>query len=59
MTRDTYRHHNMMHADSNDNMIFLTIPPAAIADDITSTRSPHPQRHIPQRNSWPTTTQSI
>jgi len=31
----------MMIADSNDNLIFLAIPPAAVADDITSTHPPH------------------
>ena len=59
MPGDTYPHHNMMHADSNDNMIFLTIPPAVMAGDITSTRRPRRQRHIPRRNSWLAMTQSI
>ena len=55
----TYRHHDMIIADSKDNLILPAIQPVAIADDITSTRSLHLQRHIPQRNSWPTTTKSI
>ena len=55
----TYRYRNTMNADSQDNLILPTVPPAAIADDVTSTRSPQPQRHILQRNSWPTTIKSI
>ena len=49
----------MMNSDSKENPIFLTAPLAVKAGDITSTRVPRRQRHMPLRNSLLPMTRSI